>query len=195
MPTTLDPATSSAATTSAAPADTPAVRPPARWAVRTARLAALTAVPSGLWRLALGVGIPVGFSGTMEARMTAHMPGWGTLYVIVLSALAEALAFLTLGLVRPWGQLPPRRLPFVGGRRIAPRTAATAAALGAVAVTLITTYGATTWYDGEAMGNPEAPQGLAGFLMTACYAPLLLWGPLLAVVTADFRRRARAASC
>ncbi|MFI5531536.1 hypothetical protein ACIA8O_23675 [Kitasatospora sp. NPDC051853] len=186
MPTTLYP--------SATPTTVPAVRPPARWAVRTAKLAALTALPSGLWRVALGLGIPVGFSGTLEAEMTAHMPGWGTLYVLALSALAEALAFLTLGLVRPWGQLAPHWLPFIGGRRIAPRTAATTAALGALAVTLITLYAATTWYSPEAMGNPDAPHGPAGFLMTAAYAPLLLWGPLLAVVTADFRRRSRAGS-
>ncbi|MGW4648872.1 hypothetical protein [Kitasatospora sp. NPDC004289] len=183
MPTTLLAGT---------PAPTLAVvRPPAPWAVRTAQLAALTALPSGLWRIALGIGIPVGFSGTLEAQMTAHMPGWGTVYVLALSALAEALAFLTLGLVRPWGQRAPHWLPFIGGRRIAPATAAVPAALGALAVTLITLHGATTWYDPAAMGNPEAPHGLAGFLMTAAYTPLLLWGPLLAVVTADFWRRSR----
>lgn len=93
-------------TTSAAATPLP-YRPAAPWAVRVAKVAALTAVPSGLWRIALGVGVPVGFSGAMERQMTAHMPGWGTLYVLTLSALAESLAFLTLGLVRPWGRVTP----------------------------------------------------------------------------------------
>ncbi|MFJ9519277.1 hypothetical protein ACIRPK_13525 [Kitasatospora sp. NPDC101801] len=173
----------------------PAVLPPARWAVRTAKLAALTTVPSGLWRVALGVGLPVGFSGAMERQMTAHMPGWGTVYVIALSALAEALAFLSLGLVRPWGQRAPRWLPLIGGRRIRPLTAVLPAAVGALAVTLVTcAAGFGGWYGPNAMGSPEAPQGPAGLVMTLCYAPLLLWGPLLAVVTADYYRRSRTGS-
>lgn len=36
--------------------------PPPRWARRSAWLAVLTTVPSGLWRMAMAVGIPVGVS-------------------------------------------------------------------------------------------------------------------------------------
>ncbi|MER5865856.1 hypothetical protein [Kitasatospora sp. NPDC002040] len=177
----------------AAPA-VPAV-PAAPWAVRVAQLAALTAVPSGLWRVALGVGVPVGFSGTMEAQLTAHMPGWGTAYVLALSGLAELLAFLSLGLVRPWGRVTPRRLPLIGGRRVRPLAAVIPAGLGALAVTVITfAAGFGGWYGPDAMGSPEAPQGAAGLVMTLCYVPLLAWGPLLAVVTVDYYRRARAGS-
>ncbi|MCX5208466.1 hypothetical protein OG689_04005 [Kitasatospora sp. NBC_00240] len=170
-------------------------RPAAPWAVRVAKVAALTAVPSGLWRIALGVGVPVGFSGATEQQMTAHMPGWGTLYVLALSALAETLAFLSLGLVRPWGRVTPRWLPLIGGRRVHPRAAVIPAGLGALAVTAITfAAGFGGWYGPDAMGSPEAPHGLAGLTMTLCYAPLLLWGPLLAVVTVDYHRRSRAGS-
>ncbi|GAA1145514.1 hypothetical protein F4556_002936 [Kitasatospora gansuensis] len=179
----------------ATPAALPPAVLPAPWAVRAAKLAALTTVPSGLWRLALGVGIPVGFSGATERQMTAHMPGWGTVYVIALSALAEALAFLSLGLVRPWGRVAPRWLPLIGGRPIHPLVAVVPAGLGALAVTALTfTAGLGGWYSPEAMGDPEAPHGLAGLVMTLCYAPLLLWGPLLAAVTVDYYRRSRAGS-
>ncbi|GAA3037370.1 hypothetical protein GCM10020000_14080 [Streptomyces olivoverticillatus] len=41
--------------------NTPAAPAP-RWAVRAAHAAALTTVPSGLWRIALALGLPVGYS-------------------------------------------------------------------------------------------------------------------------------------
>jgi hypothetical protein len=44
------------------------------------------------------------------------------------------------------------------------------------------------------MGDPEAPQGVAGWVMTACYAPQLAWPPLLAAVTVSYWRRRRRAA-
>ncbi|MCF2434810.1 hypothetical protein LV779_08895 [Streptomyces thinghirensis] len=32
--------------------------------------------------------------------------------------MSEALALLTLGLVRPWGEVVPRRVPLLGGRPV-----------------------------------------------------------------------------
>ncbi|GAA2275156.1 MULTISPECIES: hypothetical protein [Kitasatospora] len=168
-----------------------AALPAPAWAVRVARLAALTALPSGLWRLALGAGIPVGLSSALVRQL--HVPGRGTVYAIALSTFAEALAFLSMGLVRPWGQIAPTWLPLIGGRRIHPLAAVVPASLGALAVTLITWRSASGWYGPGAMGGPDAPHGLAGHIMTACYAPLLAWGPLLAVVAADYYRRSRRA--
>src|SRR5262245_22808147 len=92
-----------------------------RWIEWTARAASLTALPSGLWRVALGVVVPVGFSGHLADM---YSPGWSlTPYVIVLSLLAEGLAMLTLGLVRPWGEVVPSWIPFLGGRHIPPLAA------------------------------------------------------------------------
>ncbi|WP_119727943.1 hypothetical protein [Thermomonospora amylolytica] len=160
-----------------------------RWAEWAARVAAFSALPSGVWRVALGVGVPVGFSGEL-AEM--YSPGWLlTPYVILLSVLAEILALLTLGLVRPWGEVVPRWVPFLGGRAIPTLAVVVPASLGAVAVTLITMLGAVSWYGPEAMGHPESPHGVAGVVMTACYLPLLLWGPLLAVVTVAYYLRRR----
>lgn len=159
-----------------------------RWLDLTARTVPWLVVPSGLWRLALGVGIPVGFTGGLAEDFAA--PGWITPYVLVLSLLAEAFALLTLGLVRPWGEVLPRWVPWAGGRVVPVAAAVVPAVLGVLAVTAFTTASALVWFGPENMGDPEAPQGLAGAVMTACYAPQLLWGPLLAVVTwAYFRRR------
>ncbi|MFI0710782.1 hypothetical protein ACH4SK_09030 [Streptomyces inhibens] len=43
------------------------------------------------------------------------------------------------------------------------------------------------------MADPSAPKGGSAVLMTACYLPLLAWGPLLAVVTVAYYRRRRGA--
>ncbi|MEU7333120.1 hypothetical protein [Streptomyces parvus] len=65
------------------------------------------------------------------------------------------------------------------------------ASTGAVLVTLITVSGALNWNDADNMGAPGSPEGVHYWVMTACYLPLLAWGPLLAVVTAAYYRRRR----
>lgn len=150
-------------------------RPVPRWVVWTARATALTALPSGLWRFAMGLGVPLGFA---EGTQLADFPHpIGTPYVFTLSILVECLALLTLGLVRPWGEVFPRWIPLIGGRRVPTMAAVTAAGLGALAMTLITVLSAGGWQN--QMNTPEAPDGALAWLMTACYVPLLAWGPLL----------------
>ncbi|MEV5826574.1 hypothetical protein AB0L25_13445 [Spirillospora sp. NPDC052242] len=170
------------------PARRGTARPVPRWAERVAHLVPLTVLPSGLWRIALGLGVPLGFAEGSD--MTDFPHPVGTPYVFALSVLSECLALLTLGLVRPWGEVFPRWIPLVGGRRVPVAFAVGAASLGAVAVTLIGFAAAANWTD--AMAAPEAPEGAAAWLMTLAYAPFLAWGPLLAVVTVHyFMRRVR----
>ena len=163
-----------------------------RWAHVAAHLVPLTVLPSGLWRLVLGVGIPVGFSGELAEIYAA--PGWITPYVIVLSLLAEGAALLTLGLVRPWGERIPDSWPLLGGRDVPVLAAVLPAALGAAMITLINWTSALMWYGPENNGDPDAPHGLAGLIMTAAYAPMLAWGPLLGAVTAAYYVRRRRTS-
>ena len=163
--------------------DRPQVPRAVRWA---AKAAALTTVPSGLWRIALGLGIPVGMSD--ETLREGHVPGWGTVYVIVLSIVAEGLALLTLGLVRRWGEVVPRWIPLLGGRRIPTFAAAVPAALGVIALISISVSVVGNWDDDPTAGFPT---GGWAVLMVACYAPLLAWGPLLAVVTVAYVIRRR----
>ncbi|WP_254716588.1 hypothetical protein [Actinomadura sp. WMMB 499] len=71
-----------------------------RWAIWCAWITVLCTVPSGIWRTALGFGADVGFTGELGEMYT------GTdimVYVLVLTVASQAAAFLTLGLVRPWG--------------------------------------------------------------------------------------------
>ncbi|WP_018653857.1 hypothetical protein [Actinomadura flavalba] len=157
-----------------------------RWADWAAHAVPLVVLPSGLWRIALGLGVPMGMSGSMAA--TYEAPSWTlTPYVFALTLVGEFFAFLTLGLVRPWGEVFPAWMPWIGGWRV-PVTAAVGAALtGAALVILISVQFGTGW--NELFGSPEAPQGFAKALMIACYAPFVLWGPLLLAVTAHYAWR------
>ncbi|MEV5377399.1 hypothetical protein AB0L26_15680 [Streptomyces nondiastaticus] len=180
-------ATTPAPTLAPAPAAR-AVPPPEAWAVRAARLAVACVLPSSLWRVALALGVPLGFSAGV-LREELHSPGWGTAYMLGLSLLSEALAFLTLGLVRPWGEVMPRWIPVLGGRRVVPRAAVTAAATGAVLLTLLFTLLPVVQILFVHIEHDLHGRWL--WLMRACYLPLIAWGPLLAAVTVSYHRRHR----
>ncbi|MGW3042605.1 hypothetical protein ACWC9T_21775 [Kitasatospora sp. NPDC001159] len=166
----------------------PDVPPAPRWAQLAAKAAALSTVPSGVWRIVFGFGVPVGFTGATAAAYGEHQPGWGTVYCVVLSALTEALAFLTVGLVRPWGQVAPRWIPLIGGRRVRPLAAVIPALIGSA---ILTKMGMLSLFGGWArnLAEPDSPRGFAALVMTLAYLPLVIWGPLLGAVTIDYARR------
>ncbi|WP_234327192.1 hypothetical protein [Streptomyces sp. NRRL WC-3742] len=166
----------------------PAAVPAApRWAVRAAHLAAVTALPAGLWRLGLVAGWHGGYSDA--GYHAVGFTGWDAVWPLTLSVLTEALALLTLGLVRPWGTVPPRWVPFVGGRPVNPRAVVPAASLGAAGLVVMWTPFAAWWSVEHPYMTPTGHL-LVGFL----YLPSVLWGPLLAAVTVSYRRRHRAAT-
>ncbi|GAB2604070.1 hypothetical protein GCM10027168_41320 [Streptomyces capparidis] len=170
----------------------PATPAPPRWAVRLARVAALAPLPSGLWRLALACHVPLGFGAASDLHPSRISAGL-SVYMVTLTLVAEGLGLLALGLVRPWGEVFPRWLPVLGGRRVPVPAAVVPAGLGAAVLILLGALGAVGWNSPENMGSPDAPQGLAYWVMTLAYAPLLLWGPALAVLAAHYRgRRTRA---
>ncbi|MFJ4526123.1 hypothetical protein ACIP4Y_35245 [Streptomyces sp. NPDC088810] len=110
--------------------------------------------------------------------------------MLILSVVSQAAACLTLGLVRAWGERVPHWVPRLGGRRIPPLAVAAPAALGAFAVMGL--CAAVTLIPGGPLDNPDFPHGTAGVIMDICYAPLLAWGPLVAVLTIAYTRRRRA---
>ncbi|GAA3083583.1 hypothetical protein GCM10020000_82210 [Streptomyces olivoverticillatus] len=125
--------------------------------------------------MAMAVGIPVGWSGQLAKDW---QPGLETSsYITLLTLVTETLAFLTIGLVRPWGERVPRWIPFLGGRRIPVWAAVVPAALGSLAATAITLPMFWGGMPADA-GGSDAPQGVAAWIMNACYMPLLLWGAI-----------------
>ncbi|MDG9723160.1 hypothetical protein [Streptomyces sp. DH41] len=159
---------------------------PARWAVRAAHITALLTLPTGLWRLLLAAGQPAGYTGAGYEAL--GVTGWGVVYVVALSVVSEALALLTLGLVRPWGEVFPRRLPLVGGRPVPVLAAVVPAGVGAVALTALWTPFAWWW----ATPHPDMTP-LGETLLGFAYLPLVAWGPLLGAVTVSYYRRRRPA--
>ncbi|OCC09031.1 hypothetical protein [Streptomyces sp. PTY087I2] len=175
-----------------APAD--AVSPPVpRWAESAAKAVPWCVLPSGLWRVAVIIGMAFGWleGGTSVAE---------EVYMLALTVVSELLALLTLGLVRPWGEILPRRLPRVGGRRVPMAAAVVPAALGALAVTAVCLYFLLNTFVFHFQPEPligtgdKDPSGVmsTGWVLALSYGPLLAWGPLLGAVTyAYYRRRCR----
>jgi hypothetical protein len=160
--------------------------PPPRWARVTAHAAVLVTLPAGLWRIAMGLGIPVGYSPEV-LRALYDVPGLGSLANIGISVFQESLALLTLGLVKQWGEVAPRWLPFIGGKPIKPMAAVIPAALGAVVLTLLMTSQFAMWSSVDHGPLSETGRTVMGF----CYLPLVLWGPLLGAVTVSYYLRHR----
>jgi hypothetical protein len=150
-------------------------------------LAVLTTIPSALWRMAMAVGIPVGVSKKVLSERFGF-PGWGTVYVFGLSLLLVGLGSLTLGLVQRWGEVVPRWIPILGGRRVPPMAAVVPASVGAILLTLLW---ASKMSNFDVVAEEFALEGPEQAVVMACYAPLLLWGPLLAVATVSYYRRRR----
>jgi hypothetical protein len=122
------------------------------------------------------------------------------LYVVLLSIVSELLAFTAVGLVSTWGEVVPRWIPVLRGRRVPTLAAVIPGALGAAALTLLWTWMAVTMSLGLRIdGRPQAAAAPVSFgdwkglVAVAAYAPLLVWGPLLAAVTISYWRRRRRA--
>ncbi|MFB7912190.1 hypothetical protein ACFC1T_37740 [Kitasatospora sp. NPDC056076] len=172
-----------------------------RWAGLAARAVPLTVLPSSAWRIATCT-----FHAPLDGdavQDSGSLPWWLPLelYVVLLSAVSELLAFTALGLVARWGEVLPRRLPLLGGRRVPVAAAVVPAALGAAALsvgTLLLTMLLSTGRDLRGRPLPDGLPMLSGdwhtVVLVACYAPLLLWGPLLAAVTWAYLRRRRGPS-
>ncbi|MFI6521992.1 hypothetical protein ACIBF1_41025 [Spirillospora sp. NPDC050679] len=163
-----------------------------RWA-RTAALAVpFTVLPSGLWRIVTVVADEDG------GAKSGDLPSWlpVEVYVVLLSVVSELLAFTAVGLVAVWGERFPRWVPGLRGRRVPTAAAVVPAALGAALLTVMWTATAVTEFAGVTLDGEPVPAdypGRAGgweaavFYLT--YAPLVLWGPLLAAVTWAYARR------
>jgi hypothetical protein len=132
---------------------------------------------------------------------TGQLPSWlpGPVYVIILSIFSELTAFTAIGLVAAWGELFPCWVPLLGGRRVPPLAAVLPAALGAAILTVLWTTTAVTALSGRTIEGGQLPgdnplEALHGWQLTffdLTYAPLLLWGPLLAAVCFAYWQRRR----
>ena len=171
-----------------------------RWAQIAAYAVPLTVLPSSVWRIAACTfRAPIVRGDVVSDVTSSGVPGvplW--LYVILLSIASELLAFTAVGLVSTWGEVFPRWIPGLRGRRVPALAAVVPAALGAAVLTLLWTWTAVSMSLGLRIdGQPQAATAPVSFgdwkglVAVAAYAPLLLWGPLLGAVTISYWRRRR----
>lgn len=156
-----------------------------RWATVCAWATVACVLPSCVWRIAVGLGVPLGWSAA-HLRLE-RIPGYGTWYVIWLSVLCIAAAALTLGLIYRWGERLPMGLPLLGGRQLPVWLVAALSSAGAGLVATLVVVSITRW--SAVSGFADRPTSGWALLMDACYAPVILWAPLLLAVTVAYARR------
>jgi hypothetical protein len=133
----------------------------------------------------MALGIPLGVD--LEYRRQYYgFPGRGTVHVLWISVLLVGLAVLTLGLVQRWGEVVPEWVPALGGKGVPRRPAIIAASSGAIALTLLWL---SVFSSAGEIFDEFGLHGTARAVVFACYAPMLLWGPLLGAVTVSYARR------
>jgi len=169
-----------------------------RWAAVAVVLIPLTVLPSSVWRIAV-----VWFLPPEGGAGAGDLPSWLPIevWVLALSIGSELLAGSAFVLVAGWGEVFPRWVPGVGGKEVPVALVAGPAIMGATVLTMVTVAAAVTGASGRNVrGEPLPPdyplhfRDLGGIVSVAAYAPLLLWGPLLAAAAvAYWRRRCRLA--
>jgi hypothetical protein len=161
-------------------------RPVPRWALRLAKALPFVLLPHCLWRLPFAVDFTMG-------SIDPHAPAftwWATPYVVGLSALTELLALLSTGLVSGWGEVFPRWVPLLRGRRVPPLAAVIPGTLGGL--TLVALFDPMPLAWAHLLGFQEVAysNGWWQALARMCTSPSMLWGPIvLALTYAYYRRR------
>ncbi|MEU6169597.1 hypothetical protein [Streptomyces tanashiensis] len=168
-----------------------------RWAQLAAHAVPLVVLPSSIWRLLLAAGVS---GADQSANPGYHSRLSDYLYVLLLSVVSEGLALLTLGLVKSWGEVFPRWMPLLGGRRVAIKAAVIPATVGAALLMLLVAYfflnpilfhihfTPSIGDKGTATSHLEV-SGWSQALFVACYLPLVAWPVLLGAVTHAYHRR------
>jgi hypothetical protein len=141
---------------------------PGRWVLRHRRVitvvAALGPLPYCLIRLTWLTPWPYGMD---PATLPTDIRIWG----LLLSSGGWAGLVLTIGLIRPWGEIFPRWMPFLAGRRVPIWFAAgpgsfIASVLCVSAIPMIRSF---------------MVGGMEGGLISMVIFPFWIWGPMLAL--------------
>jgi hypothetical protein len=67
--------------------------------------------PSGLWRFGLALGFSMGIRVAVGVDDPGLVRGWGVTLVLGLTLVSEGVGLVSLGLVRPWGEVFPSWMP------------------------------------------------------------------------------------
>ncbi|MFJ9844686.1 hypothetical protein ACIRYZ_30415 [Kitasatospora sp. NPDC101155] len=159
-------------------------RPVPRWALRLAKALPFVLLPHCLWRLPFAFDFRM---GTVDPNAGSYV-WWFTPYVFALSLITEALALLTLGMVSGWGEVFPRWVPFLRGRRVPPLGPLVATVLGGLVLFGLFGLQPLAWIG--VVDEVGFSNGWWEALYRVCIGPAMLWGPItIALGIAYYRRR------
>ncbi|MGC4937590.1 hypothetical protein [Kribbella sp. DT2] len=153
-----------------------------RWGFWATIIAALCPMPYALLRMTWLLPTPVGL-GIDSVDLDAD-PGM-KLFGLGLGLIALASGIVTLGLIRPWGEIWPRWIPFLAGRPV-PAKAALIPATSAAVFLLVSSPSLV-----QMLWLPE--ESLLTNLGHLALFPFPLWGTSLAIATAAYYYRRRPA--
>jgi hypothetical protein len=156
----------------------------ARWGRWATAVAACVPLVYAATRLAWWVGLPLGLT---EERLQLGQTEGAWAAGASLAAVAIAGAGLTLGLVQRWGEVVPRWVPGLGGKRVPPALAVVPATLIAL---LVTNAGLTFW---RRMLLGTGSYTLTGGNWAALLPELLwpVWGAALGAAALAYHLRRR----
>ncbi|ASU84230.1 hypothetical protein CDO52_16795 [Nocardiopsis gilva YIM 90087] len=161
----------------------------ARWGRVAVYLAIVPPVVYALTRFAWALGLPLGISEEF-LREGQELGMWTT--GVFLASFGLVGAVLTLGLIQRWGEVFPRWMVRLAGRRVPVALAVVPASIVAV---LLAVGGVAMWSGyaemvGEAVSGSDEGMGLLAVLPTALFP---LWGVALGVATLAYYYRRRGA--
>ena len=94
---------------------------PSRWIGWVTWVAILAPLPYSLSRVLWAAGVPIGVDASF-LHDDLGAPGLGSLYLLALALLSEATGLFTHVFVHRRARRVPARVPWLGGRRVRPRT-------------------------------------------------------------------------
>ncbi|SEE90350.1 hypothetical protein [Jiangella alba] len=134
----------------------------------------LAALPTAVWRILPGLGLPLGTPG--EWRAEQHLPGAGTWYVLGLSAVQLVAATCCLALAIDVRRLVPRWAP-AWGRRRAAQIAGGAGLAGAALLGVVVAMSIMAWDKVDPFAGQDHDAWAR--LCLGCYLSAALWPVLL----------------
>lgn len=159
-----------------------------RWGKWVTYFSALMVLPYGISRISWGFGFPLAVHDEQMAETIIHATLDERLIEFVLGGLHIGGGILILGLIQRWGEIFPRWLPFLSGKRVPVWFAVISATLASI---IFMTLGSKVFL--QILGGITAENwGMIG--------PGLFWLPLglsLSLVTYDYylRRRGQCKRC
>ncbi|MEU8380691.1 hypothetical protein [Streptosporangium sp. NPDC048865] len=157
----------------------------ARWGAWATYIAIVVPLAYAMTRWAWYLGIPLGITREALREAAQESPGiW--LAGAGLASLGIGGAILTLGLVRRWGEVYPRWIPYLRGRRVHPRTAIIPASVVSVVVT-----SAGLMIDRKYLLGEIPHEGLGWASIPMMLFPV--WGVALGAATLAYHLRRRPA--